>query len=94
MKSQMDKMKHPLTKVHNENAALNIFKSILKFSHMKRSRYPTKTHLERILCALIGEKAHIELPPPPNKLQRANLVDFDQIAKYNESLMMSRKFSD
>lgn len=61
---------------------------------MKRSRYPTKVHLERILCLLIGADANIELPPPPNKLLKQNLIDLDQIKKFNEELIMQRKFSD
>lgn len=48
---------------------------------MKRSKLNTKQHLERILCALIGSTAHIELPPAPKSLIRGQAIDLDALKK-------------
>ncbi|CAD8081389.1 unnamed protein product [Paramecium primaurelia] len=94
MKCQTDNIKKPLTKIQNESVALNVFKSITKFAHMKRSSLTTKEHLERILCSLIGTTAQIELPTAPKSLQRSLAVDIDALKKSIELETTSRQFND
>ncbi|CAK87739.1 unnamed protein product (macronuclear) [Paramecium tetraurelia] len=94
MKCQTDNIKKPLTKISNEGVALNVFKSITKFAHMKRSSLTTKEHLERILCSLIGTTAQIELPTAPKSLQRSLALDIDTLKRSIELETTSRKFND
>ncbi|CAD8084355.1 unnamed protein product [Paramecium sonneborni] len=94
MKCQTDNLKKPLTKIQNERVVLNVFKSITKFAHMKRSSVTTKEHLERIVCNLIGTNAQIELPPPPKSLQRSQAVDMDALKKSMEFEITSKQFND
>ena len=53
MKCSSEKLKKPLIPTQNEESALLIFRSIVKYAHMKRSRYPVKEHLNRILSMQI-----------------------------------------
>ncbi|CAD8186949.1 unnamed protein product [Paramecium octaurelia] len=94
MKCQSENLKHPLTKLQNETTALNVFRSITKFAHMKRSRQSAKQHLEKILCALIGNDAQIELPPAPKSLLKAKTIDIDALKKSIQLETAGRRFSN
>ncbi|CAD8120758.1 unnamed protein product [Paramecium sonneborni] len=94
MKCQSENLKHPLTKLQNETTALNVFRSITKFAHMKRSRQTIKQHLEKILCALIGNDAVIELPPAPKSLLKAQTIDIDALKKTIQLETAGRRFSN
>jgi hypothetical protein len=80
MKSTSDNLVEPLTNVDEFKVekAKQMFRSLLKVGHFKRSRFTPKQHQDKIITGVLGSGSIMDLPPVPNKLLRSGTEKFEK----------------